>query len=362
MIDSRNYFENKVNEYVIPNINQNIINNQLIKQLSEEVNELNKKNIDNYITLTVLINNNDIGKDIIFINQCNICDYNKNFEFNDIEIIIDKEIISLKYKNNKTSFEYNKESKNCEEAQKINYKLNKEFSFYWNFSTNGTHLIKIIFKKKLKSCKNMFFKCDNITEIDCSFFDCSEVSSCENMFSSCTYLKKINFGKLNFSLSKSFQEMFFDCENLIELDTSNFNTKNSLSFESMFNGCIQLKKLDVKNFDSSKCENMICMFKNCQNITEIDILKWDMSKLKKVFNKSPISELFFGCKKLKTIKMSANFRNIPEFYKNGFLFFVRNIDIFKGIPENGIFIWKKGVKCDLLLQNLPVSWNRIQEE
>ncbi len=94
MIDSKNYFDNKVNEYVISNINQNIINNQLIKQLSEEVNELNKKNIDNYITLTVLINNNDIGKDIIFINQCNICEYYKNFEFNDIEIFKDKAIIS----------------------------------------------------------------------------------------------------------------------------------------------------------------------------------------------------------------------------------------------------------------------------
>lgn len=87
-----------------------------------------------------------------------------------------------------------------------------------------------------------------------------------------------------------------------------------------------------------------------------------MSKLKKFSNSSPITELFSGCKKLKTIKMSANFHNTPEFYQNGFLFSKRNIDIFKGIPENGIFIWKKGVKCDLLLQNLPVSWNRIQEE
>ena len=188
-----------------------------------------------------MIYNNDKNRDIIFLNQCSIYDYYKNFELNDIEIIIDEEIISLKYKNNKEKFEYNKESKNCEEAQNIKYKLKREFSFYWNFSTTVTHLIKFIFNKKLKSCKNMFFECNNIIEIDCSFFDCYEVSSCENMISSCTSLKKINFGKLNFSLSKSFRNMFCDCKNLIELDVSNFNTKNAFSFESMFNGCLGLK-------------------------------------------------------------------------------------------------------------------------
>ena len=34
---------------------------------------------------------------------------------------------------------------------------------------------------------------------------------------------------------------------------------------------------------------------------------------------------------------------------------------FQGLPENGIFIWKKGVNCNELLKQLPVSWNRSQE-
>ena len=39
----------------------------------------------------------------------------------------------------------------------------------------------------------------------------------------------------------------------------------------------------------------------------------------------------------------------------------RNEDIFKGLPENGSFIWRKGINCNKLLELLPVSWNRSQE-
>ncbi len=35
--------------------------------------------------------------------------------------------------------------------------------------------------------------------------------------------------------------------------------------------------------------------------------------------------------------------------------------IFQDLPENGIFVWKKGVNCNKLLKELPVSWNRSQE-
>ena len=40
---------------------------------------------------------------------------------------------------------------------------------------------------------------------------------------------------------------------------------------------------------------------------------------------------------------------------------LRNEDIFKGLPENGSFIWRKGINCNKLLELLPVSWNRSQE-
>ncbi len=36
-------------------------------------------------------------------------------------------------------------------------------------------------------------------------------------------------------------------------------------------------------------------------------------------------------------------------------------NIFRGLPENGKFYWRKGINYNELLNALPVSWNREQE-
>ena len=54
--------------------------------------------------------------------------------------------------------------------------------------------------------------------------------------------------------------------------------------------------------------------------------------------------------------MSSNFANINNLIKED-----ENNEIFKGLPPGGTFYWKKGVNCDKLLSQLPVSWNRYTE-
>ena len=103
-----NLFKNKFkeNENKVELINDNIKNEKdyIFKEISNkynelqimtnniknEFNEINKKN-ENYITMKVLVNKDDINKDIILINQCNIYKYYQNFELNDIDILIDNE-------------------------------------------------------------------------------------------------------------------------------------------------------------------------------------------------------------------------------------------------------------------------------
>ena len=98
----------------------------MTNNLKNEFNEVNKKN-ENYITMKVLVNNDDINKDIILINQCNIYKYYQNFELNDIDIIIDNEYAQKKYKNIHGEYKYDEESKNCEKSQFLSYQLNKFF-------------------------------------------------------------------------------------------------------------------------------------------------------------------------------------------------------------------------------------------
>ena len=118
----------------------------MTENIKNEFNEINKKN-ENYITMKVLVDKDDINKDIILINQCNIYKYYQNFELNNIDILIDNEYAQKKYKNIHSEYKYDEKSKNCEQSQRLSYELNKLYSFYYNFTNEGVHDIKIIFKK-----------------------------------------------------------------------------------------------------------------------------------------------------------------------------------------------------------------------
>lgn len=338
-------------------INTEIINIQ--KQIKEGIEYLKTIKSTNYITLQVKIDKNNLNKDVRLFNQVTTYKYFCNFERDDIEVIINDKIVPIKYKKN-NYFEYNKESKNCEQSQYTEYNLNINYYYYWNFSKTGIYDIKIIFKKKLLKCKKLFADTDCIYKIDCSNFDCSQVNDCSSMFYKCYSLVEINLGKLDFSLSNDFSSMFYKCKILRNLDVSNFNTENSISFGHMFEECYNLKEINVSKFKTTACENIVNMFSYCKALKEIDMLNWNFENL------HFIRQLFFGCSNLKHIKM--NFNDKISLRTNGWIssnypYKEDNSlkEVFKGLPEGGSFVWKKGINCNRILKHLPVSWNRTQE-
>ena len=252
-------------------------------------------------------------------------------------------MVSINFKNSYEDFKYDKNSKNCEQSQKIFYNLNIKYKYYWNFAQTGLHTVKIIFKKKLLQSKYLFYDCDSIYKIDCSNFDCSQIINCSGMFYHCSSLKEINLGELDFNLSYSFSQMFYNCKNLENIDISKFNTKYAQSFNSMFKDCSKLKKINVNNFRAKNCKDISEMFSNCKSLESIDMLNWDMKNI------SYIENLFSGCLNLKNIKM-----NLDKEYN-------KLKDAFYGLPDNGTFIGKKGVGCDKILQYLPKGWKKLEE-
>ena len=198
------------------------------------------------------------------------------------------------------------------------------------------------------------------------------------MFSYCSSVVEINLGKLDFALSSNFYGMFRYCSNLEKLDVSNLNTQNAKGFKEMFLGCKKLKEINVSNFKTKNCEYIDRMFEDCKSLESIDMLKWDMSNIQ-IHN--GIENLFYNCSNLKSIKM--NFNNKYYFDKNikakekkeeyNKICFKKNFDenmeiieksnekIFKGLPEEGTFIWRKGINCNELLSLLPFTWNRMSE-
>ena len=362
--------ENKINKQI----------NNIQKQLKDNIEYINKIKLnnenDNYIIFQVKIDKDDLNKDIRLFNQVSTYKYFSNFERDDIETIIDGQIVPIKFKIGEPDFEKSNlknGDKNCEYSRKLLYNLSVNFYYYWNFNTTGIHTIKLIFKKKLLQCNKLFENCDKIYKIDCSHFDCSQIIDCSSMFNGCYSVIEINLGKLDFALSKDFSSMFKGCSNLEKLDVSYLNTENSESFYSMFCYCSKLKEINVTNFKTKNCKSIGYMFRGCKSLESIDMLNWDMNKI----GMDNIKGLFGNCSSLKSIKMNFDSEkkvyneNKNEDIKICFKNYIYNIypginleitpGTFEGLPENGIFIWKKGVNCNKLLKDLPVSWNRSQE-
>jgi len=390
---NENKLENDVINKVqnIMNDNEQKTNKQIInlqKQLKENIDYLNEiklnNNSHNFVILQVKIDENNLNKNIRLFNQVSTYKYFSNFERDDIETIIDDQIVPIKFKiwNDNDYMDINKykkwyQGKNCDNSVETLFYLSVNFYYYWKFTTKGIHAVKLIFKKKLTQCNKLFYDCNSIYKIDCSNFDCSQISDCSEMFCCCSSVTEINLGKLDFALSESFYCMFSWCPNLEKLDVSYLNTQNSKSFRKMFSGCSKLKQINVSNFRTKNCKDMVGMFLGCKSLESIDMLNWDMSNIDNLYG---IRSLFENCSSLKKIKMNFNKENYferankkeseDEDNKICFKKFLERAttkvllskeDIFNGLPENGSFIWRKGINCNKLLELLPVSWNRSQE-
>jgi len=153
--------------------------------------------------------------------------------------------------------------------------------------------VTIRFKNKIKSCYSMFYELSNISEIDLSNFDFSEVTTMEKMFYKCLQLENINFGNINTSSVTSMYYLFRECSNLNSINLSNFNTSKVINMCRVFQDCSKLKYLDLLNFDTSQVTNMNGMFYGCSNLKYLDLSNFDTSKLTFTIN-----YMFKGCSSL----------------------------------------------------------------
>lgn len=92
--------------------------------------------------------------------------------------------------------------------------------------------------------------------------------------------------------------MFHRCYNLSSIDLSNFDTSNVVCMDGMFYYCDKLTTLDLSTFDTSKVNDMICMFFNCFNLVTIKgVIDMKSCKDTDYYN------MFYGCYKLKNVKI-----------------------------------------------------------
>lgn len=148
--------------------------------------------------------------------------------------------------------------------------------------------------------REMFANCTNLTSIDCSAFDTSNVTNMCGMFFACN-TTSLDLSSFNTSNVTDMSMMFYMCRNLTSLDLSNFNTTNVTDMHYMFCECSNLASLNLSSFDTSNVTDMHQMFDNCSNLTSLDLSSFNTS------NVTDIHQMFANCSKIETIFASSNF-------------------------------------------------------
>ena len=171
---------------------------------------------------------------------------------------------------------------------------------------------------KVTSMNGMFYRCKAVNELDLSKFDTHNVANMRIMFEDCSSLTELGLSTFNTDNVTNMEGMFMGCSNLTKLDILNFNTSKVTNMYDLFCGCASLESLDLKNFDTRNVTNMSCMFDGCSSLTELDLSNFNtenvangrsmfsgMSSLTKLgvssFNTSKITdmqEMFSNCPKL----------------------------------------------------------------
>ena len=144
----------------------------------------------------------------------------------------------------------------------------------------------------------MFYECNNLTSIDVSGFDTSQVTDMKCMFQGCSKLASIDVSGFDTSQVKTLSWMFDGCSNLTSIDLSGFDTSQVTGMIWMFSGCSKLTSIDVSSFDTSQVTEMGGMFYECENLANIDVSGFDTSNVDFMYR------MFRSCRNLENIDLS----------------------------------------------------------
>ena len=145
----------------------------------------------------------------------------------------------------------------------------------------------------------MFFNCSSLTSLDVSSFDTSNVTDMSYMFYICSSLTSLDVSKFDTSKVTYMHYMFDGCSALKTLDVSKFDTSNVTNMNYMFNNCSSLESLDLSNFNTSNVTDMRYMFQSCTALTNLDLSSFDTSKV------TNAEEMFIFSEKLEKLTLGS---------------------------------------------------------
>ena len=144
---------------------------------------------------------------------------------------------------------------------------------------------------------SLFWGCSKLTNLDLSNFDTANVIDMSCMFGNCTNLTNLNVTGFNTDKVQTMAYMFYNCSNLIDLDISSFTAGYLRNTDYMFSACGRITNLDLSHFETD-LHNMYGMFENCSSLTSLDLHGFRTSEV------AYMSFVFEGCSSLKSLDLS----------------------------------------------------------
>lgn len=128
-------------------------------------------------------------------------------------------------------------------------------------------------------------------------------------FRGCNLLEEADLELLDVSAVTNFQQSFYNCSKLTtkSLKISSWRPQNLDYTNFTFYGCSGLTSLDLSKWKMDKVTSVPGMFNGCSSLETLDLSGWNLDKA----NWHDVSDnygktvrcMFYGCKKLKTIRM-----------------------------------------------------------
>ena len=153
----------------------------------------------------------------------------------------------------------------------------------------------------MTSMSRMFYNSKSLTNIDVSGFDTSKVVNMNSMFRGCSSLINLDLSNFNTSKVTDMYCMFYELNKLVNINLSSFNTINVTNMGHMFDNASSLSNLDLSNFNTSNVTNMSCMFNKCNSLISLNLNNFDTSKVIRM------EYMFNGCLNLNNIMFGNKF-------------------------------------------------------
>lgn len=146
---------------------------------------------------------------------------------------------------------------------------------------------------------NMFHYLPDLSSLDLSSFDTSQVTDMRYMFSELSSLADLNLSNFNTSKVTNMESMFDGMSKLTSLDLSSFDTSHVTNMDLMFSFTSKLASLNLSNFNTSQVTLMSRMFANMPNLANLDLSSFDTSQVTEMTN------MFYNTPNLTSLDLST---------------------------------------------------------